>query len=312
MENKMVDISVVLPVYNEEKNIEILYHELVLVLDKLDKNYEIIFVDDKSMDKSSKIIEEISKKDNNIKLIRFRKNFGQTAALDAGIKNSLGKIIITMDSDLQNDPRDIPNLIKELSRGYDVVSGWRYNRKDNFSKRVLSRGANILRKLIINDTITDSGCTLKAYRRECFKDLKLYGEMHRFIPALLSLNGFKISEMKVNHRKRKFGKTNYTFKRTLNGFLDMILLKFWMKYSTKPIHLFGGLGILSGISGFLIGIYLTYIKLINGEAIANRPLLVLSALLIVSGLILLVFGLLADILVKIYYKDKESYSIMKS
>jgi len=228
MENKMVDISVVLPVYNEEKNIEILYHELVLVLDKLDKNYEIIFVDDKSMDKSSKIIEEISKKDNNIKLIRFRKNFGQTAALDAGIKNSLGKIIITMDSDLQNDPRDIPNLIKELSRGYDVVSGWRYNRKDNFSKRVLSRGANILRKLIINDTITDSGCTLKAYRRECFKDLKLYGEMHRFIPALLSLNGFKISEMKVNHRKRKFGKTNYTFKRTLNGFLDMFLLKFWM------------------------------------------------------------------------------------
>tara|TARA_Y100000310_G_C20620602_1_gene783071 strand:+ start:327 stop:1262 length:936 start_codon:yes stop_codon:yes gene_type:complete len=309
MENKMVKISVVLPVYNEEKNLQVLYRELKEVLGELKEEYELVFVNDGSRDRSLKVLKYLSEKDSKIKIIKFRKNFGQTAALDAGIKNSQGKIIIAMDSDLQNDPKDIPRLIQKLEEGYDIVSGWRYNRKDSFSKRFISKGANLLRKVIIKDSIHDSGCTLKAYKKECFKDLKLYGEMHRFIPALLALKGFKVTEIKVNHRQRKFGKTKYTFKRTLNGFLDMILLKFWMSYSTRPIHLFGGLGVLSGIAGILIGAYLTFIKIIYKEAIANRPLLILSALLILVGLILLVFGFLADILIKIYYKDQESYSI---
>lgn len=305
----MVKISVILPVYNEEKNLPELYLELKEVLDKLNNEYELVFVDDGSEDNSLNVLKNLSEKDLKVKVIKLRKNFGQTAALDAGIRNSQGKILIAMDSDLQNDPKDIPRLIKKLEEGYDIVSGWRHNRKDSFSKKIISKGANFLRKIIIKDSIHDSGCTLKAYKKECFNDLKLYGEMHRFIPALLALKGFKITEIIVNHRERKFGKTKYTIKRTLNGFLDMILLKFWTSYSTRPIHLFGGLGILSGLIGGLIGIYLTIMKVVYKEAIANRPLLLLSALLILVGLILLVFGVLADILIKIYYKDQQSYSI---
>ena len=307
----MVKLSIILPVYNEEKNLNLLYNELNKVLKSIGNDYEILFVDDNSKDNSLNVLNKLSNLNPKVKIIKFRKNFGQTAALDAGIKNSKGEIIITMDSDLQNDPRDIPKLINKINEGYDVVSGWRYNRRDSFSKKFISKGANLLRKLIIKDSIQDSGCTLKAYKRECFENTKLYGEMHRFIPALLGLKGFKIGEIKVNHRERKFGKTNYNMKRTMNGFLDMILLKFWMNYSTRPIHLFGGLGLFSGLFGVLIGLYLTFIKITYGVSIGNRPLLILSALLILVGLILFVFGVLADILIKIYYKDQESYSIIK-
>jgi len=307
----MVDLSIVLPVYNEESNLSILYKEIKEVLDRLNKKYEIIFVDDDSKDRSFLVLKNIKEKDSTVKVIRFRKNFGQTAAMDAGIRNSKGNIIITMDSDLQNDPKDIPRLIEKINQGYDVVSGWRYNRKDSFSKKFMSRGANLLRKIILKDRIHDSGCTLKAYKKECFEDLKLYGETHRFIPALLKLKGFSVTEIKVNHRARKFGKTKYNAKRTMNGFLDMLLISFWMKYSTRPIHLFGGVGILSIFMGLIFGVYLTYIKFIYGEAIANRPLLNLTILLILVGFIMLIFGLLADILVKVYYKDKESYNIKK-
>jgi len=307
----MVDLSIVLPVYNEESNLSILYKEIKEVLDRLNKKYEIIFVDDGSKDRSFLVLKNIKEKDSTVKVIRFRKNFGQTAAMDAGIRNSKGNIIITMDSDLQNDPKDIPRLIEKINQGYDVVSGWRYNRKDSFSKKFMSRGANLLRKIILKDRIHDSGCTLKAYKKECFEDLKLYGETHRFIPALLKLKGFSVTEIKVNHRARKFGKTKYNAKRTMNGFLDMLLISFWMKYSTRPIHLFGGVGILSIFMGLIFGVYLTYIKFIYGEAIANRPLLNLTILLILVGFIMLIFGLLADILVKVYYKDKESYNIKK-
>jgi glycosyltransferase involved in cell wall biosynthesis len=305
----MVDLSIVLPIYNEEQNLGILYKELKEVLDKLNKKYELIFVDDGSKDRSFLVLKFIKEKDPKVKIIRFRKNFGQTAAMDAGIRASKGNIIITLDSDLQNDPRDIPRLIEKINQGYDVVSGWRYNRKDSLSKKFMSRGANILRKLILNDKIHDSGCTLKAYKKECFNNFRLYGETHRFIPALLKLKGFKVTEIKVNHRPRRFGKTKYTIKRTLNGFLDMLLINFWMKYSTKPIHLFGGVGIFSILIGGISGFYLTFLKLFYGEAIANRPLLILAVLLILIGFIMLIFGLLADILVKIYYKDQESYNI---
>lgn len=304
-----IDISIIIPAYNEEENVLIIHEEVFSVMEKLNKSYEIIFVDDGSTDKTCENLKMIKEKDRKTKIINFRKNFGQTAAIDAGIRNSSGNIMITMDSDLQNDPDDIPKLLTKLDEGYDVVSGWRFDRKDSFPKKFISKTANFLRKLIINDLIHDSGCSLKAYRRECLENVRLYGEMHRFIPALVQLKGFKVTEIKVNHRKRKYGKTKYNIKRTLNGFLDMLLIKFWMSYSTKPIHLFGGLGIITGLSGFILGSYLTYIKLIYGELIGNRPLLLLSALLIITGLILFIFGLLADIIMRIYYREEENYSI---
>ena len=302
-------LSIVIPLYNEEENISELHEEITLVMGRLKYKYEIIFVDDGSLDNTYDSLVAISKLDKNTKLIKFRKNFGQTAAFDAGIREASGSIIVTMDGDLQNDPSDIPILLNKLQEGYDVVSGWRFDRKDNFFKRIISRGANLLRRVIINDQINDSGCSLKAYTKECFDGLKLYGAMHRIMPALVQLKGFRIGEIKVNHRPRKYGQTKYSFVRTMNGFLDMLIVKFWMSFSTKPIHLFGGLGVISGVLGFCIASYLTYIKLFMGVPIANRPLLLLGALLIISGLILIVFGTLADILVKIYYKDNESYSI---
>lgn len=308
-----MEISIVIPVYNEEKNIEPLYKEVRLILNSLNKEYEIIFVDDGSKDKSLEELKKLHEKDKRIKIIKFRKNFGQTAALDAGFKHASGKFIVAMDADLQNDPNDIPKLLEKINKGYDVVSGWRKKRKDPLTKKIFSRIANIFRIILINDRIHDSGCTLKAYKKECFEDLDLYGEMHRFIPALLRWKGFKVTESIVNHRKRKFGKTKYSITRVLKGFLDMLVVKFWMQYSARPVHLFGGLGILSGFIGFLIALYLTILKLFYNIAIGNRPLLFLSGLLIIIGVQFIVFGFLADIMIKIYYsKEKiKPYNIEK-
>ncbi len=305
----MVDISIVLPIYNERRNIPILYKEIKAVLENLKKKHEIIFVNDGSRDGSGRVINNIREQDKSVRAIHFRRNFGQTAALDAGFKNSNGKVVIALDSDLQDDPKNIPRLLAKLEEGYDVVCSWRYNRRDKLLKKFISRGADFLRKVIFKDRIHDSGCTFKAYRRECLNDLNLYGEMHRFIPAILSTKGYRITEIKVNHRKRIYEKTKYNMKRTIKGLLDMVLIKFWMDFSTRPLHLFGGLGVLSGMAGFLVGLYLTYVKIFQGQSIGNRPLLILAVLMILIGLILLVFGILADILIKIYYKDEKSYSI---
>ncbi|MFH1324022.1 MAG: glycosyltransferase family 2 protein [Nanoarchaeota archaeon] len=305
----MTELSIVIPTYNEEGNISILYSEIKGILDPLKKEYEIIFIDDGSADNTFRILKSLHEKDRKIKIIRFRKNFGQTAALDAGFKSSKGNIVIVMDSDLQNDPKDIPNLLEKINEGYDVVSGWRFKRKDPLSKRLFSRIANSLRKAITKEKIHDSGCSLKAYKKECLNGLSLYGEMHRFIPAILSWKGFKIGEVKVNHRKRKYGKTKYGIKRLVKGFLDLMVLKFWMQYSARPIHLFGGMGILSSITGLVIGIYLTIAKIFYGVPLSNRPLLLLSMLLLILGVLLLVFGVLADIMIKLYYKDNQVYSI---
>ncbi|MFH1376296.1 MAG: glycosyltransferase [Candidatus Woesearchaeota archaeon] len=302
-----MELSIVIPIYNEERNISILFKELKSILDQLKKSYEIIFVNDGSKDRSEKILNNI--KDPKVRVIHFRKNFGQTSALEAGFKHSNGKIIISMDGDLQNDPKDIPRLITKLEEGYDVVSGWRYKRKDSFSKKFMSKGADNLRKLLFKDKIHDSGCTLKAYKKETLKDLKLYGEMHRFIPALLTMKGYKITEIKVRHRKRIYEKSKYGFKRTMKGFLDMLLIKFWMDFSTRPIHLLGGLGLISMFLGFLIAIYLVIIKIFLNQPIGDRPLLLFSVLFIILGALFLVFGVLADILIKIYYQNENYYSI---
>ncbi len=297
-------VSVVIPAYNEEKNIKPLYEKIKKVLSG---DYEIIFVDDGSTDRTYQAIKSI--KDSKVKVIKFRKNFGQTAAMDAGFKHSKGDVVIAMDADLQNDPEDIPRLLKKMEEGYDVISGWRYNRKDSFLKTSISIFANWLRKIITGERIHDSGCSLKAYKKECLKDLNLYGEMHRFIPAILLWKGFKVGEVKVSHHPRKHGKTKYNLLRVLKGFLDLIVVAFWQKYSARPIHLFGSVGIGSGILGVIIGMYLTVRKILYEESISNRPLLLLAILLIIIGVQFIVFGLLADILIKIYYKDHANYSI---
>ncbi|MFW9877999.1 MAG: glycosyltransferase [Candidatus Thorarchaeota archaeon] len=304
-----IEISIVIPVYNEERNIRILYEEIKGVMKPTNKKYEVLFVDDGSKDHTPNILEKLKNENKDIKIITFRRNFGQTAAIDAGFKNSSGKIIITMDGDLQNDPSDIPRLIKKLEEGYDCISGWRYKRRDSFSKRFMSRGADFLRKLIFKDTIHDSGCTLKAYRKKALENLELYGEAHRFIPAILSIRGYRIGEIKVRHRKRKYGKTKYNLKRTVKGLLDMILIKFWMDFSTRPIHLLGGMGLLSFGIGSLITLYLVIIKLFFSQAIGDRPLLIFGVLFIIVGIIFIMFGILADILIKIYYQKEKYYSI---
>ena len=305
----MVKISAIIPIFNEEGNIRILFNELKGELSKITKNYEIIFVDDGSKDKSPFILENLAKEEKSLRVITFNKNFGQTAALDAGFKAAKGEIVIPMDGDLQNDPQDIPRLIKKLEEGYDVVSGWRFNRRDSLSKKFMSKGADFLRKVLFKDSIHDSGCTLKAYRKKCLEGLNLYGEMHRFIPALLAMKGYKITELKVRHRQRKYGKTKYNIKRTFKGFLDMILIKFWMDFSTRPIHFLGGTGLFSAGIGSLMLLYLIIIKIFLVASIGDRPLLLFGILFIIVGFLFIMFGILADILMKVYYKDSTPYTI---
>ena len=307
-----MEISVVIAAYNEEKNISEVYTKLSKVLKSMKKAHEIVFIDDGSTDDTFHEMEKLSKKDSSVRVIKFRKNFGQSAAWDAGFKNAKGQFIITIDADLQNDPEDIPKLIEKINEGYDVVSGWRHNRKDNISKRTFSWFSRLLRKIIIDDKIHDSGCSLKIYKRECFEDMDLQGEMHRYITEILALRGFKIAEIKVNHLPRKYGKTKYNLIRLEKGFLDLLVIVFWQKYSARPVHLFGSMGILSGIMGIAINLYLVYQKFFLGEPIANRPLLLLGVLLCILGLQFLVFGLISDILVKMYYSgQRKNYHIEK-
>jgi len=303
------EISIIVPCFNEESNVEILYSEILNACKNLDKTFEIIFVDDGSTDKTF----EKLKKLQQIKIIRFRKNFGQTAALDAGFKKASGEIIITMDGDLQNDPKDIKILLEELEKGrYDLISGWRKNRRDAASKKIISRGANLLRKFFANDNIHDSGCTLKAYKKECLENLDLYGEMHRFIPAILKWKGFKVGEAKVSHRPRIHGKTKYNWKRTIKGLLDMMNLWFWRKYSSRPLHFFGGLGVLLMGVSLLLGIYTFYLKIFQGIDLSDTALTLLSAFTFLNGIQFLIFGILSDILIKNYYqKSKEKPYLVK-
>lgn len=294
-------LSIVAPVFNEEGNVQELHRRIVEACEKMGKPYEIIFVDDGSSDATAKECENLSP----LTLIRFRKNFGQTAAMDAGFKQAQGEIIVTMDSDLQNDPADIPLLLAEMDKGYDVVSGWRFQRKDKLSKHLASRAANLLRKVLINDTIHDSGCSLKAYKKECFQDLDLFGEMHRFIPALLELQGFKVGEVKVNHHARVHGTTKYNWKRGIKGVVDMISVWFWRKYANRPLHLFGGSGMVLSFVGFVILIWMMVEKLFLGASLSEKIWPLMGVFFVMIGIQLFIFGLLADILLKNYYKNQK-------
>jgi len=295
-------LSVVVPLYNEEGNVKELHKQILSACQALGKPFEIIFINDGSKDNTVKNCEGLSP----LTLINFRKWFGQTAGFDAGIKQAKGDIIITMDGDLQNDPNDISLLLEKINEGYDIVSGWRWQRKDTFMKRFFSRTANILRKILIQDTIHDSGCSLKAYKRACFEDVDLFGEMHRFMPALLELQGYSVGEVKVSHHPRLHGKTKYNWKRGMKGFVDMVSIWFWRKYSNRPLHLFGGTGIIFSFVGFLILVWMTVEKIFFGASIAKRNWPLVGVFLMLVGIQLFVFGLLADILLKIYYKNRNT------
>ena len=306
-----MDISIIIPAYNEDKNVAELYKKISAVLRTLKKSYEIIFIDDGSTDDTYSELQKLNKLYNKVRIIKFRKNFGQTQSWKAGFDNAKGDLIVTMDADLQNDPTDIPKLLNKIDQGFDVVSGWRYKRQDSFSKKIFSKLAHELRRIFTGEKIHDSGCSLKAYRKECFDNLDLYGEMHRYIPAILKWRGFKITEVKVNHKRRQYGKTKYNLSRVYHGFLDLILVVFWQKFSARPIHLFGGIGLLLNFFGILIGIYLSYLKIFFNESIANRPLLLLSIMSIIIGIQFIIFGILADMILKLYYKDNPNYRIEK-
>jgi len=295
------DVSVVVPLFNEEENINALYDELTKVIKALGKTYEIILVDDGSTDDSYNLLKKISKKDKNVKVIKFRKNFGQTAALSAGFDNANGEAIISMDGDLQSNPNDIPDLLMKLDEGYDVVTGWRYERKDSLSKKLISKMANWFRKRLLNETIHDSGCTLRAYRSHAIKGLKLYGEMHRYIPTLLGLKGYKIYEIKVQHRERLYGTTRYKSSRVIKGFLDLMYVKFWADYSTRPIHLFGSLGLIQFLFSLLILVEQIIKALLIGKLILG-PLLLLSVVFLITGTLFILFGFLTEIQIRTYYE----------
>ncbi|MFZ3145937.1 glycosyltransferase family 2 protein [Methanothrix sp.] len=295
-------ISIVIPLYNEEENIQELCRRLIDVLDSMRESYEVLFVDDGSTDGSYARLLEIKKNNENIKIVKFRRNFGQTAAIHAGFDYAQGEIIATLDADLQNDPQDIPDMAKKLNDlDLDVVCGWRYQRQDKFHKKILSRFANGLRRKLTGESIHDSGCTLRVYRKESVRDLDLYGEMHRYIPALLTWRGFKVGEHRVVHHERYRGQTKYNWRRLTRGFFDLVVVAFWQRYSFRPVHIFGILGGILAAAGGAIVTYLVGEKLIFGAQLADRPLFISSILMAIMGVQFITTGILADIMVKIYY-----------
>lgn len=311
-ETAELELSVIIPVYNEEDNIEPLHSSLNDVLSILGKPYEIIFIDDGSRDHTLDILQKLNATDSCCKVIRFRRNFGQTAALAAGFAHAHGKVIVTLDGDLQNDPTDIPKLLDKIDEGYDVVSGWRVRRKDKFlTRRLPSICANWLISKITGVKLHDYGCTLKAYRREVAQNIDLYGEMHRFIPAMASWMGVSVAEIPVNHHPRRHGLSKYGLSRTLRVTLDLITVKFLLSYATKPLQIFGTVGFVSSFTGFVLALYLSVDKLVFDHQLSNRPLLFLAILLILVGIQFVSMGLLGEMMVRIYHEgqDKPIYVI---
>lgn len=302
-----VRLSVIVPAFNEERNVPRMAEELTAACGELGVAYEIIFVDDGSRDGTFEALREVHRRDPRIKVIRFRKNFGQTAALAAGFDLARGETVVTIDADLENDPRDIKLLLAKIEEGYDLVSGWRKDRwKKNFlTRRLPSLTANWLISRITRVRLRDYGCTLKAYRKDVVKNIRLYGEMHRFIPAIAAAIGVRIAEVPVNFRPRVHGKSKYGFSRSIRVFLDLLTVKFLLSYSTRPLQIFGLLGLFSGGAGAVVGLVLSYQRLVLKQGISNRPLLLLAILLIVIGFQFITMGLLGEIMVRTYHEAAE-------
>src|SRR6202521_3993716 len=308
----MVELSVVIPVRNEAASLEELLRELTQTLGAWGRSYEIIVVDDGSTDESFAILSRLQAIDSRVRVIRFRRNFGQTAAFSAGFAHARGSLIVTSDGDLQNDPRDIPAMVGKLERGYDIVCGWRKARKDAFFSRLVpSMAANGLISWATGVRLHDYGCSLKAFRAEVVKPLKLYGEMHRFLPAIASEQGVSIAEVVVNHRERRHGRSKYGIGRTVRVILDLLTVKFLLSYSTRPLQIFGLIGFAMGLLGAAITCWLAYLRLFGDQSIANRPLLLFGILLIFTGVQLVTLGLLAELQARTYHEsqNKPTYVI---
>ncbi len=305
-------VSIVVPLYNEEESVEQLYMELKDVIGASGLETEFVFVDDGSRDKTVETLLRVAGGDERVTVVTFRRNFGQTAAMAAGLDFARGDVIVTLDGDLQNDPREIPKLIAKIDEGYDLVAGWRKDRKDKFiTRRLPSMLANRLISKTTNVELHDYGCTLKAMRSEVAKNIQLYGEMHRFIPALAAELGVRMAEVPVNHRARMFGKSKYGISRTIRVLLDLLTVKFFLGFSTRPLHLFGTAGIASAGIGSLVLFVLTYQRLFFDVSIGNRPALTFGVLFVLVGFQFFCFGLLAEILVRTYHESqrKKIYTV---
>ncbi len=306
------ELSIVIPVHNESPNIKPLCDELTQVLGQYGRSYEVIIVDDGSTDDTFDQLSALQARDHRLRVIRFRRNFGQTAAFAAGFAHARGRLVVTFDGDLQNDPRDIPAMVALIDQGNDIVCGWRKDRKDTFvTRRVPSMIANSIISWATGVHLHDYGCSLKVFRAEVVKPLRLYGEMHRFLPAIASQIGVRIAEMVVNHRARSAGTTKYGLSRTVRVILDLATVKFLLSYSTRPLQIFGLLGLITGGVGALITAYLAYIRLFTSQGIGDRPLLLLGVMLVFIGVQLVTFGLLAEVMARTYYEsqDKPTYVI---
>lgn len=308
-------LSVVIPVYNEAATLEELHRRLSKVLEGFGLEYEVIIVDDGSADDSFETLSRLQARDGRLRVIRLRRNFGQTAALSAGFDHAKGSVVITMDADLQNPPEEIPKLLAKLEEGFDVVSGWRVKRKDPFlTRRFPSKVANWVISKITGVALHDYGCSLKVYRREVVENLHLYGEMHRFIPAIASWYGVKIAEVKVDHQPRRQGRSKYGLSRTFRVVFDLLTVKFLMDYSTRPLQIFGLIGGLFSGAGFILGVYLSILKIFYHQSIGQRPLLLLSVLFIFLGVQLVVMGLLGELQTRTYFESsgKKVYVVKET
>jgi len=300
-----LDISVVVPIYNEVESLPHLVGKISSTLIAAGLTYEMILVDDGSKDGSSQLLREQAILRNDLRAVLLRRNYGQTPAMAAGFNYAKGGVIVTLDGDLQNDPADIPILMAKLEEGYDLVSGWRRKRQDGALNRLLpSKIANWLIGKVTGVKLHDYGCSLKAYRSELVKDMNLYGELHRFLPALAYIEGARITEIPVRHHARRFGKSKYGIWRTFRVLMDLLTIFFMKKFLTRPMHVFGLLGLVSMFVGVVLGGYLTFVKLGLGETIGNRPLLVLAVVLLLAGVQLFSFGLLAELLMRTYHESQ--------
>ena len=311
-----MDLSVISPVYNEEESVALLYEAVNKALSPLDLNWELVLVDDGSSDGSLAKLDMLAEKDpQHVRVVQLRRNFGQTTAIAAGIDYSIGEIIVLIDADLQNDPADIPMMLEKIRSGYDVVSGWRVNRQDTFITRTLpSRLANGLISWVTGVHLHDYGCTLKAYRREVITGFRLYGEMHRFIPAYAKWVGASIIEVPVQHHPRRFGKAKYGLERTMKVVLDLFTVKFLNSFASKPIYLFGGLGMILFLAAVIVMLILIGLRIFAGEHMIRSPLLILSVMLVILGFQSILQGLIAELLMRTYHESQQklTYTVRKT